>query len=85
MGDLNAWTGNDLDFIDPAGPKYIETLQQNTIVSTRRHTFDNILNKHGKELLQICKDLGLYIVNGRLSSLGSSVVDYAISDLDQAK
>ena len=96
MGDLNARTGNDLDFIYPAGLKYIETLQQNTIVSTYRHTFDNILNKHGKELLLICKDLGLYIVNGRTrgdslgkftycSSLGSSVVDYAISDLDPSQ
>ncbi|KAL7824723.1 hypothetical protein SRHO_G00344570 [Serrasalmus rhombeus] len=50
--------------------------------------------QHGKNLLQLCGSLGLYIVNGRLrgdsfgqltysSALSSSMVDYAITDLDQ--
>ena len=93
MGDLNARTGNDPDYIDPCGLKYITALQQTTIVSRHRQTFDNVVNKHGKELLQLCKAMGLYIVNGRIrgdslgkftycSPLGSSVVDYAVTDLD---
>lgn len=51
------------------------------------------MNSHGKQLLQLCRSLDLYIVNGRLrgdsfghytysSGLGSSTVDYAITDLD---
>ena len=50
-------------------------------------------NKHGKELLQLWRALSRYIVNGRRrgdsfghytysSSLGSSTVNYAITDLD---
>jgi len=50
------------------------------------------MNKRGKEVLQMCKALGLYIVNGRTqgdslgrfiyySVLGNSVIDYAITDI----
>ena len=52
-----------------------------------------MVNKTGKQVLQMCKGLGLYIVNGRIrgdslgrltqcSVLGSSVVDYAITDTE---
>ena len=55
-----------------------------------RHNYDNITNK---KHMQLCHTLGLYIVNGRLrgdsygrytysSSLGSSTVDYFITDLN---
>ena len=51
-----------------------------------KHNYDNITNKDGSQLLQLCRTLGMYIVNGRLrgdsygrytysSSLGSSTVD----------
>ncbi len=50
------------------------------------------MNAHGRQLLQLCQNLALYIVNGRLrgdslgrytysSALGNSTVDYAITDL----
>ncbi len=50
------------------------------------------MNSHGRQLLQLCQNLALYIVNGRLrgdslgrftdsSALGNSTVDYAITDL----
>ena len=52
-----------------------------------------MVNKTGKWVLQMCKGFGLYIVNGRIrgdslgrltqrSVLGSSVVDYAITDTE---
>lgn len=52
-----------------------------------------MVNKIGKQVLQMCKGLGLYIVNGRIrgdslgrftycSVLGSSVVDYSITDIE---
>ena len=58
-----------------------------------RNNYDKITNRNGKELLQLCRSLSLYIANGRIrgdsfgrytysSSLGSSTVDYAITDLD---
>ena len=58
-----------------------------------RHNCDNITNKNGSQLLQLCHTLGMYIVNGRLrgdsygwytdsSSLGSSTVTYFITDLN---
>ena len=56
-----------------------------------RNSFDNIINNHGKRLLQICKNSDLKILNGRTNgdSLGrptfhgrngTSVVDYIICD-----
>jgi hypothetical protein len=58
-----------------------------------RHNYENITNKNGSQLLQLCRKLGMYIVNGKLwgdsygrytysSSLGSSTVDYFITDLN---
>ena len=31
-----------------------------------RHNYDNITNKNVSQLLQLCRMLGMYIVNGRL-------------------
>ena len=55
-----------------------------------RHNYDNITNKNRTQLLQRGRNLGMYIVNGRLwgdsygrythsSSLGSSTVEYFLS------
>lgn len=52
------------------------------------------MNRIGKQVWQLCRALGLYIINERLwgdffgrntdcSNLGSSTVDYAVTDLDQ--
>src|SRR4029434_911319 len=58
-----------------------------------RNNYEKITNRNGKELLQLCRSLSLYIANGRIrgdsfgrytysSSLGSSTADYAITYLD---
>lgn len=36
-----------------------------SFVTTHRHSYDNIVNKSGKEVLQLCKALGLYIGKGK--------------------
>ena len=70
-----------------------ETPLHPTQVTTQRQSYDSVVNKNGKQTLHLCKGLGLYIVNGRTrgdslgrytysSGLGSSVVDYAITDMD---
>ena len=54
----------------------------------------NIVNKHGRQLIEFCKATGMLIINGRLGrdwgigcftrddATGRSVVDYAISSLN---
>lgn len=92
-GDFNARTGKEKDFIDTGGNNHLDVspLYQPPVTKLR-HSYDNIVNKSGKEILQMCKALGLYIVNGRTrgdslgrftycSVLGNSVIDYAITDL----
>jgi len=98
MGDLNARTGKEADYITSDGDKYINNshIYQRKHFTKARQNYDNTINRHGKQVLQLCKSLGLYIVNGRTkgdslgrftycSSLGSSAVDYAITDVDHSK
>lgn len=93
-GDLNARTGTEPDLINAQGDKHIPG-QINTPPPSHRHrnNFDKTVNKNGHQLLQLCRTLGLYIVNGRLrgdsfglythsSPLGNSTVDYSITDLE---
>ncbi len=58
-----------------------------------RNNLDQAVNKTGRELVQLCRASGLYILNGRIrgdslgrftcrSGLGASVVDYTITDMD---
>ena len=53
----------------------------------QKNNYDNVVNNHGKNLLQICKNFDLRILNGRIrgdslgnvtfhSKLGVSTVDY---------
>ena len=60
---------------------------------SQRNNPDCVVNKTGKELVHLCRSLGLYMLNGRTrgdslgrftycSTLGTSVVDYAITDMD---
>lgn len=96
-GDLNARTGKEKDYIEVDGNKHIfgqiSPVPAHAIPQTQRQSFDNIINKNGRQVLQICKSLGLYIANGRTrgdslgrmtysSVLGNSVVDYTITDID---
>ncbi len=81
------------DFTDAQGSKYINnklTVINNTFSHIHRNNHDLTVNKNGKDLLQLCRSLGLYIINGRLrgdtlgrftfcSPLGNSTVDYMIT------
>lgn len=93
-GDLNARTGREMDYINTTGNGHIfgDIICQSTVI-TQRNSCDNIINKNGKQLLKLCKGLGLYILNGRTrgdtfgkftycSKLGASVVDYSLTDIE---
>ncbi|XP_051235072.1 uncharacterized protein LOC127351510 [Dicentrarchus labrax] len=93
-GDLNARTGERADTMNTQGDKHLpgSTCFPLPECPTRK-SFDKLTNTSGMQLLQLCRTLGLYIVNGRLredslgrytysSALGSSTVDYFITDLD---
>ena len=94
-GDLNARTGSLPDFTSDDGNNHIlgSSFPQDLMNLHFRNTSDKIINKNGKSLIELCKNLGLYMLNGRVrgdsfgrytysSSLGSSTVDYMITDLD---
>ena len=95
-GDLNARTGPGPDTLNTQGNKHLpggENISSPTC--PLRHNQDKTTNKHGTQLLQLCRSLGLYIVNGRLrgdsfgrytcnSSQGNSTVDYFITDISMA-
>jgi len=94
-GDLNARTGIEPDVIDPQNHKHVfdQAPLFNTPTLTHRNNLDCEINQSGREIVHLCRALGLYIVNGRFrgdslgrftysSAHGSSVVDYAITDMD---
>ena len=90
-GDLNSRTGCVLYYIDEQTSTFENdafTLPNYAIKSRKK--FDNIINKHGKGLLGICKSCDLRILNGRTkgdsfgkityhSAKGISVVDFIIA------
>ena len=95
IGDLNGRTGTEPDIIDPQGNNHVfgQSPLFTTPTITHRKNLDSVINQSGKEVVHLCRALGLYIVNGRFrgdslgrftysSALGSSVVDYAITDMD---
>jgi len=92
-GDLNSRTGDRHDFVSTEGDDFITGDNIHFPTYSPRQNYDKSTNVHGKEVLRLCRSLGLYIVNGRLrgdslgrytysSALGSSSVDYAITDLN---
>lgn len=94
-GDFNARTGSKLDYVDPQGNKHVfgQCSPYLTPALRIRNSLDHSVNKSGKELVHLCRALGLYMLNGRIrgdslgrftycSALGASVVDYAITDMD---
>ena len=94
-GDFNARTGTEPDCIDPQGNDHVfgNTPLYLTPTTTKRNNPDSTINKNGRELVHLCRALGLYILNGRIrgdslgrftycSALGTSVVDYAVTDMD---
>ncbi len=93
MGDLNARTGKEFDFLESHGTRFITGYNDLYPSYPTRENCDQTVNAHGRQLLQLCRGLALYIVNGRLrgdslgrytysSALGNSTVDYTITDLD---
>lgn len=87
-GDFNARTGSESDSTDIHGEK----ITHFALTTKRRVNPDPVINKNDKKLVQVCRSLGLYC-NARIrgdpssrftycSALGSSVVDYAITDMD---
>ena len=93
-GDLNVRTGTEPDLIHTKGDKHISgQINIPPPSHLHRNNFDKSVNKNGHQLLQMCRTLGLYMVNGQLrgdsfglythsSPLGNSTVDYSITDLD---
>lgn len=96
MGDFNARTCTDPDFIVNDTCKYLN-VHSNYIVDTplcRKSLDTKGTDKHGKLLLDLCKQSGLRIVNGRklgdlygnytcFNHRGSpSVIDYMLCDND---
>jgi hypothetical protein len=92
-GNLNARCGQEPDTLSTQGDKHIPGGNIPSPICPTRHNYDNITNKNRSQLLQLCRTLGLYIVNGRLqgdfygrytysSTLGNSTVDYFITDLN---
>ncbi len=94
-GDLNARTGREIDYVNIGDNNHISnnTTFHSSLVITPRNNYDSLVNTNGKQVLKLCKGLGLYIINGRTrgdslgrftycSRLGASVVDYSITDID---
>ena len=93
MGDFNSRTGTLCDFYD-AFENFSDTeLKQNTNsqgIVTDRYNSDKKVDTHGRNLIKMCRDFSLNIVNGRfgndkkegkftcLKPTGHSVVDYAV-------
>ena len=92
MGDFNSRTGKYSDTVSQEGNGIIDNDQsESAFQPVQRNNFDNVLNSHGKKLLDICKNLDLRIVNGRVNGdtlgrptfhgkNGTSVIDYIICD-----
>ena len=87
-GDLNAWTGNANDTVQP--DKYDNNFHIVSNYAPPRNSRHKAIDRRGKELLDMCKSLDLLIVNGRklgdpfgeftsFQPNGNSVVDYLIA------
>ena len=93
-GDVNARTRQAPDILGTHGDKHLPvSVNTPSPLCPPRHNYDKTTNKHGLQLLQLCRSLGLYIINGRFrgdsygrythsSSKGNSTVDYFITDID---
>lgn len=97
-GDFNARTGSEADYVVGDISKYVDILENSDFVSDSpllRLNIDNhSVDKHGKELLSLCKLANLRILNGRTlgdipgnftcySHTGSpSVIDYILTSVN---
>ena len=93
QGDFNAYTHTTPDFVELDDSSYPNSDDTNYFIDTckSRNNFDTKKpNKSGKLLLDLCKESGIRILNGRTSGdifgkytchkyNGSSTVDYAVA------
>ena len=82
-------TGNDVH-IDNCGMFPVTLFSNDTVITQQRVSQDKQINSYGRELIDICKSLNMFIVNGRIGkdsgvgsftrsdTTGSSVVDYLL-------
>lgn len=96
LGDFNARTGTLEDHISKDGNNFINDSSESSLQPKNRHNFDNQINNHGKQLINICKSSDMRILNGRTKgdsfgratyhgNNGISVVDYIICDQEMFK
>ena len=77
-GDLNARTGSLADYnSDEANNHIFHNSYPSNMVNFACNAFDKSVNKHGKLLMELCKSLGVYLLNGRVQ--GDSLGRYTYS------
>ena len=94
LGDFNARTGIDLDYLNDEDNSDIPLLEDNYVTDTMatypRGNMDIVTNQYGEQLLSLCRSLPLRICNGRkLGDImgdftcykwnGKSTVDYCLA------
>lgn len=99
-GDTNSRVGIRPDYIDNLHlDRYIDVPFEtvNESILGERKSNDLVVNNFGNQLLNLCKDNDLHIVNGRLEDgnftchtvnrriIGSSVVDYVLTNVSNFK
>ncbi|CAG2200933.1 unnamed protein product [Mytilus edulis] len=98
LGDLNARIGEKIDFIDNESLSLdslqnVLPDDYSEDCTILRNTRDNIFNTQGQGIIDLCIASQLRVLNGRFvgdilgnftchKSYGSSVVDYALADMD---
>ena len=91
LGDFNARTNTLEDFISKDGNNFINDTSENCLQPKNRLNFENQINNHGKQLINLCKNCDMKILNRRTKgdsfgratfhgNNGISVVDYIICD-----
>jgi len=68
LGDFNARTNIEYDFVSNDSSKFLDSLCTDYIIDTHisRNNLDKkLVDKHGQLLLDLCRSSGLRIVNGR--------------------
>jgi hypothetical protein len=65
VGDFNARTSKLMDYISQEGNTFINDITENSFIPQVKNNFDNLINEHGKHLIDLCKSSNLTILNGR--------------------
>ena len=65
LGDFNARTNTLEDFISKDGSNFINDTSENCLQPKNRLNFDNQINNHGKQLINLGKNCDMKFLNGR--------------------